>query len=72
MYVWYLSTLFVWPRFVLTTNKSKGGDCWVFKYWLHLLLKQILMYDVGYDVPTSWHNSVCPVYVAWFTQSLSY
>jgi len=36
-----------------------------------LLLKQILMY-VGYDVPTSWHGSVCPVYVDWFTQSLSY
>jgi len=33
---------------------------------------QILMYDIGYDVPTSWHGSVCPVYVAWFTQSLSY
>jgi len=30
------------------------------------------MYDVGYDVPTSWHGSVCPVYVAWFMQSLSY
>lgn len=34
MYVWYLSTLSVWPQFVLTTNKSKGGDCWVFEYWL--------------------------------------
>jgi len=72
MYVWYLSTLFEWPQLVLTTNKSKGGDCWVFEYWLHLLLKQILMYDVGYDVPTSWHGSVCPIYVAWFVQSLSY
>jgi len=30
------------------------------------------MYDVGYDVPTSWHGSVCSVYVAWFMQSLSY
>ena len=37
-----------------------------------LLLKQILMYDVIYDVPTSWHGSVCPVYVPWFTQALSY
>jgi len=33
---------------------------------------QILMYDIGYDVPTSWHGLVCPVYVAWFTQSLYY
>jgi len=41
MYVWYLSTLFVWPQFVLTTNKPKRGDCWVFEYWVHLLLKQI-------------------------------
>jgi len=64
MYVWYLSTLFVWPQFILTTNKSKGGDCWLFEYWLHLL---ILMYDVRYDVPTSWHGLVCPVYVARLT-----
>lgn len=31
MYVWYLLTLYVWPQLVLTTNKSKGGDCWVFE-----------------------------------------
>jgi len=37
-----------------------------------LLLKQILTYDVGYDVPTSWHGSVCPVCVAWFSRALSY
>jgi len=30
------------------------------------------MYDVGYDVPTSWHGSMYLVYMAWFTQSLSY
>jgi len=30
------------------------------------------MYDVGYDVPTSWHGSVCPVYVAWFSRALSF
>jgi len=30
------------------------------------------MYDVGYDVPTSWHGSVCPVYVPSCTRALSY
>jgi len=30
------------------------------------------MYDVGYDVPTSWHGLVCLVYVAWFTHNLSF
>jgi len=29
------------------------------------------MYDVGYDVPTSWHR-VCHVCVAWFSRTLSY
>jgi len=28
------------------------------------LLKQIFLYDVGYDVPISWDGSVCPVFVA--------
>jgi hypothetical protein len=36
-----------------------------------LLPKQIFLYDVGYDVPTSWHSSVCPVCVAWFSQALA-
>jgi len=33
-----------------------------------LLLKPIFLYDVGHDVPTSWHGSVCPVCVVWFSQ----
>jgi len=28
-----------------------------------LLLKQIFMHDVGYDVPTFRYGSMCPVYV---------
>jgi len=28
-----------------------------------LLLKQIFMQNVGYDVPTCWYGSVCPDFV---------
>ena len=37
-----------------------------------ILLKQIFIHDVGYDVPTSWHGSVCPVCVTWFLWALSF
>jgi hypothetical protein len=28
--------------------------------------------DVGYDVPTSWHSSMCPVFMPRYTHALSY
>jgi len=31
-----------------------------------------ILYDVGYNVPTSWHGSVCPGFVAWFLRALSF
>jgi len=38
---------------------AKGGGCWVFGVLASLLLKQILLYDVGYIVPASWHLVRC-------------
>jgi len=46
--------------------------CSVFGVLASLLLKQILLYDVGYNVPTFWHGSVCLVFVAWFSRALSF
>jgi len=52
--------LFFWPLFVLGKNLPKGE---IVGYLCvgFTLAKTIFMYDVGYDVPTSWHGSVCPV-----------
>jgi len=62
-----VSLCFVCVASVYFSQKiAKWGDCWVFGL-TSLLLKQIFMYDVGYDVPISWHDSVCPVCVAWFS-----
>jgi len=48
-----ISLYFVCVASICFSQKiSKGGDCWVFVL-ASLLLKQIFMYDVGYDVPTS-------------------
>jgi len=41
-----------WPLFVLA-KKFPNGEIVGYLYWLHCLLKQIFIHDVGYDVPTS-------------------
>jgi len=95
---WYLSTLFVWPQFVLAKNLAKGEivgylkidlivaktnthvRCWICCSnilasctMLDVMLQHLgILYDVGYDAPTSWHDSVCPVYVPSSTRALSY
>jgi len=40
---------------------------------LDMLFQHVgILYDVRYDVPTSWHGSVCPVYVPSCTRVFSY
>jgi hypothetical protein len=46
--------------------------CWVLEVLASFLLIQILLFDVGYNVPTSWHGSVCLVYVLSCTHTLPY
>jgi len=38
---------------------------------ISLLLKQIFKQDVGHNVSTCWHGSVCPDYVPCLTRALS-
>jgi len=47
-------------------------DCWIFVGWLHFCPKQIFKWDVGHDVSTSWHGSVCPVLCLVFTHAFIY
>ena len=71
--VWmYLSYVFCMAWDCFSKKFAKRGDCWVFEVLASLLLKQIFIHDVGYDVPTSWHSSMCPVCVPCLTRALSY
>jgi len=60
-FVCYLSALFGQGSVCFSQKFVKGGDFWIFVYWLHFCLKQIFKSDVGHDVPTSRHGSKCLV-----------